>query len=320
MFNDRRPRVLDITAQRRRPAKDLVGHQIQQLTPVPNVVVDGTDRDLKLRSQSAHCEPFDPAATCDLQCRGDDHLLVQSLRTCLRPPYHCMIMNIVHDESQATSANPLTSMVNIVYYTDVVGRPKVRADRLDERSIVDAALTVARHRVADLTMRSVADELQVSVGAVYKHLAGRDALIALVVEEILGQAPPMAPDAGDGWLALRAQVLGIQALVDRYPGLDQVVIAHSPTSPTANELRREGMAALQKEGLTLDEAHRVYRSVTWLWLGSRVALQGRARTDTDIDTFADALDILISGLKQEIGTPHQRDRVADRTSTTDRRS
>ena len=182
----------------------------------------------------------------------------------------------------------------------MAGRPKVRSERLDQRAIVEAAFKVARHRVEDLTMRSVADELQVSVGAVYKHLAGRDALIALVVEEVLGQSPPMAPDTGDGWLALRAQVLGIQALMDRYPGLDQVVIAHSPHSPKANELRREGMAALQMDGLTLDEAHRVYRAVTWLWLGSRVALQGRARNNADIDTFADALDILIAGLKQEL--------------------
>ena len=190
----------------------------------------------------------------------------------------------------------------------MAGRPRVRAERLDKRSIVEAALTVAsRDQMAGLTMRAVSDELQVSVGAVYKHIAGRDALIALVVEEILGQAPPMAPDAGDGWLALRAQVLGIQALIDRYPGLDQIVIAHSPKSPKANELRREGMAALQSDGLTLDEAHRVYRAVTWLWLGSRVALEGRPRRDTDIDTFAEALDILISGLKQEIAESRHRD-------------
>ena len=173
---------------------------------------------------------------------------------------------------------------------------------------------MAGHRIDDLTMRSVADELQVSVGAVYKHLAGRDALIALVVEEILGQAPPMAPEAGDGWLTLRAQVLGTQALMDRFPGLDHVVIAHSPTSPKANELRREGMAALQNEGLTLNEAHRVYRAVTWLWLGSRVALDGRARTAADIDTFAHALDILITGLKQELESSRHRDRITDRSS------
>ena len=165
---------------------------------------------------------------------------------------------------------------------------------------MNAALKVAQHRLDDLTMRSVSDELQVSVGALYKHVAGREALIALVVEKILSQAPPMSPEAGDGWLALRAQVLGLQALVDLYPGLDQVVIAHSPNSPKANELRREGIAALQAEGLALDEALRVYRAVTYLWLGARVAVKGRARNDTDIDTFALALDVLLSGLKKNI--------------------
>ena len=180
----------------------------------------------------------------------------------------------------------------------MAGRPKVRKEPLHERAVVAAALKIARKRVSDLTMRAVSDELQVSVGALYKHVAGRDELLALVVEEILGQAPPLAPDTCDGWLALRAQVLGIQALMDRHPGLDDVVMAHSPKSPKANELRREGMAALRQEGLTLDEAHNVYRAVTWLWLGSRVALEGRHRRQADIDTFAESLDILISGLKR----------------------
>jgi len=196
----------------------------------------------------------------------------------------------------------------------MAGRPKVRAERLDESSIVNAALQIAQDRLDNLTMRSVADELQVSVGALYKHVAGRDALIALVVEKILSQAPPMSPAAGDGWLALRAQVLGLQALVDLYPGLDQEVIAHSPNSAKANELRREGIAALQAEGLALDEALRVYRAVTYLWLGARVAVQGRARNDTDIDTFALALDVLLSGLKENIA--ERRDNAV----TTRRRS
>jgi AcrR family transcriptional regulator len=184
----------------------------------------------------------------------------------------------------------------------MAGKPKVRRDRLDEQVIVAAALKIARRRVSDLTMRAVSDELQVSVGALYKHVSGRDELLALVVEEVLGQTPPITPDGADGWLALRAHVLGIQALMDRYPGLDGVVIAHSPKSPKSNELRMQGMAALQQEGLRPDEAHKVYRAVTWLWLGSRVSLEGRPRRQADIDTFAESLDILISGLKSHMMT------------------
>lgn len=193
----------------------------------------------------------------------------------------------------------------------MAGRPRVRAERLDEQSIVEAALEIARHRMADLTMRAVSDKLQVSVGALYKHIAGREALVALVVETILSQAPPMSPDVGDGWLALRAQVLGLQALVDQYPGLDEAVITHSPNSPKANDLRREGIAALTSQGFTTDEALRVYRAVTYLWLGSRVAARGRARNKTDIDTFASALDILLTGLKQEITEVRDRQRICE---------
>lgn len=195
----------------------------------------------------------------------------------------------------------------------MAGRPRVRTDPLNEQAIVDAALEIARHQMADLTMRSVSNKLQVSVGALYKHVAGRDALVALVVEKILSQAPPMSPNGGDGWLALRAQVLGLQALVDRYPGLDEIVIAHSPTSPKANALRREGMAALESQGLTADEAFLVYRAVTYLWLGARVAARGRERNKTDIDTFALALDVLLAGLKQEIAEVRQRQHICEQT-------
>ena len=191
----------------------------------------------------------------------------------------------------------------------MAGRPRVRADRLDEESIVDAALEIARNDMADLTMRSVSERLRVSVGALYKHVAGREELIALVVERILSQAPPMSPESGDGWLALRAQVMGLSAVVDQYPGLDEIVIAHSPNSPKANELRREGIAALTNQGLTTTEAFRVYRAVTYLWLGSRVAAQGRQRNATDVDTFVLALDILLNGLKQEITESRQRQKA-----------
>ncbi|WP_328354837.1 TetR/AcrR family transcriptional regulator [Mycobacterium sp. NBC_00419] len=183
----------------------------------------------------------------------------------------------------------------------MAGRPKNRQDRINTDVIVDAALEIAQHRLADLTMRSLSDKLQVTPGALYKHVSGREELVTMVVEKVLSEAPRISPDGGDCWLALRAQMLGMQALVDRYPGLDMEIVSRSPESPQANLMRRGGMDALQAQGLSLDEAVYVYRAVTYLWLGARVAVQGRARNKTDIDTFASALDILLSGLKTELG-------------------
>lgn len=114
---------------------------------------------------------------------------------------------------------------------------------------MDSALHVARQQMSDLAMRPVSAEPQVSVAALYKQVAGREALSALVIEQMLGPAPPMFPHAGDGWLALRARVHGLQALVDQCPRLDQVVMAHLPNSPKGHKLRREGMAALCGEGV-----------------------------------------------------------------------
>lgn len=187
----------------------------------------------------------------------------------------------------------------------MVGRPKVRSEALDVDAIVAAALKVSRKGLSALTMRSVSDELQVSVGALYKHVSGRDELLDLVVEHVLEQAPEGSGGTADGWLALRAHVLGIQALMDRYPGLDEAVIARSPRSPVANRLRQRGMTALQREGLSVEDAHKVYRAVTWLWLGSRTALEGRKRRKADIDTFAEALDVLIAGLRQHVDRPRR---------------
>jgi AcrR family transcriptional regulator len=194
----------------------------------------------------------------------------------------------------------LTAKVNKVYHHPMAGRPKVREDRLDEDAIAEAALELASERLSDLTMRALSAKLRVSAGALYKHVAGRDALIALVVEKVLALAPPMSVDCADGWLALRAQVLGMQALVDHYPGLDQVIISYSPASPQANRLRQRGIEALASQGLTHEQALYVYRAVTYLWLGSRVAVQGRRRNNVDIDTFTDALDILLRGLRSEL--------------------
>lgn len=133
----------------------------------------------------------------------------------------------------------------------MAGRSRVRAKRLDEDPIVNAALKVAQNGLDNLTMRSVSDELQVSVCALYMHVAGREALKALVVEKILNQGPRVSPEAGDG----------PQAMVDLYPGLDRIVIAHSPNFWKANEIRREGITTRRAEGLDVLRRHNCVTAV-----------------------------------------------------------
>jgi len=80
-----------------------------------------------------------------------------------RPPCHCWI-----PRERAIDPNDERDLQQ-----RMAGRPKVRAERLDESSIVDAPEDRA-DRVGT-TDHASWPTIQVSVGALYKHVAGRDA-------------------------------------------------------------------------------------------------------------------------------------------------
>lgn len=84
--------------------------------------------------------------------------------------------------------------------------------QLTGAAITQAALNILReYGLADVTMRRVATALHVAPGALYWHIANKQALIASLAEEIV--APVLQPDAADPE-ALCAQlyscVLGIR--------------------------------------------------------------------------------------------------------------
>lgn len=76
-----------------------------------------------------------------------------------------------------------------------------RKDGLTLESIVEIALAVVSADGADaLTMRRVAEELNTGAASLYRHVGGRDELIALVVDHVLGTMETVQPAAND-WRA-----------------------------------------------------------------------------------------------------------------------
>ncbi|HYZ66853.1 MAG TPA: helix-turn-helix domain-containing protein, partial [Mycobacterium sp.] len=58
--------------------------------------------------------------------------------------------------------------------------------QLHKRDVVDAATTLLdSHGIADLTMRRLARELNVSPGALYWHFANKQELLGAVADRIL---------------------------------------------------------------------------------------------------------------------------------------
>lgn len=183
----------------------------------------------------------------------------------------------------------------------MAGRPKTRAERLSPADIVAAALEVlSADGVEGLTMRTLATELQVSIGAVYNHISGRDQLLDLVVEHILLQVSTPSEPTEDGWAVAYDYAMATQAMLDQYPGLDTAVISRATSSPVAHEMRRQLRAALERSGLGRAEAEAADRAIGWLWLGSRVALGGRPQRPIEAEQFRMALVALIEGLQAAV--------------------
>lgn len=191
--------------------------------------------------------------------------------------------------------------MNSVHDGAVAGRPQNRAERLDQESIVAAASWIARTRgVEALTMRTLTAELQVSVGACYNHVRNRDELLDLVADDVLRQSPSLRGDVGDPWVAITTHTIGIQELLDDYPGLDTVVMRRAPNSTVSKQVRSDFVRLLVAHGISSADAQHVLRSVTWLWLGARISLGGRPQKPSERKYFARALDEMIAGLRQSL--------------------
>ena len=129
-------------------------------------------------------------------------------------------------------------------------RPR-RRPALTVEAIVAAAIAVLDEAgVAGLTMRRVAAELDTGAASLYAYVSGRDELLELVYDELLGSVPLPAPDPAR-W---REQVL------EMLRGLRDVLVSHRdaalaglgriPTSPKTLAAAEALVAALRAGGLS----------------------------------------------------------------------
>ncbi|WP_327260808.1 TetR/AcrR family transcriptional regulator C-terminal domain-containing protein [Streptomyces sp. NBC_01232] len=108
------------------------------------------------------------------------------------------------------------------------GRP-----RLTPRRIVDAAVAVVDADGLDaLSMQRVATELGCTAMALYRHVPGREHLLAAMADAAAGR-PPAA--TGEGWRAeVEAWVDALWSTYGRHPWMVRIPTASAPVGP--NEL------------------------------------------------------------------------------------
>ncbi|HEX3545091.1 MAG TPA: TetR/AcrR family transcriptional regulator [Mycobacterium sp.] len=151
--------------------------------------------------------------------------------------------------------------------------------QLHKRDVVEAATTLLdSYGIADLTMRRLARELDVSPGALYWHFANKQQLLGAVADRIL-QSVDGVPG---GW---RHRVTGIcralrDALLSHTDGAELVSasFAAGQSQAMARVLQRLGDAA-EEAGVEPEHAELAARTVVYYVLGFTADEQSRLQWD-----------------------------------------
>jgi len=126
---------------------------------------------------------------------------------------------------------------------------------IDRKQIAVAALAIVDERgPRALTMRAVADALGVTAMALYHYVDDKTALVALLVDEAIGDRPLPSP-TGAGWqedvLELARWMRGGAQL---HPGIASLRQEHRVWTPTVMSLGERWLGLWLQSGLPLDAA------------------------------------------------------------------
>ncbi|MBB5913682.1 AcrR family transcriptional regulator [Nocardia transvalensis] len=140
-----------------------------------------------------------------------------------------------------------------------------------DQPLTRGVIVAAARRVADeegieaLTLRRVAQELNTGQASLYRHIADRRELLALLNED-LARAFPVVRDGAARDRILEQWLGAHQVLID-HPWAARVITDASSVTATALPFAEAGLTALLDAGLTPDIAARTYRAIWLLLLG-----------------------------------------------------
>ncbi|MGV0792250.1 TetR family transcriptional regulator [Mycolicibacterium sp. XJ1819] len=146
--------------------------------------------------------------------------------------------------------------------------------QLTKRDVVDAAASLLdNYGIADLTMRRLARELEVSPGALYWHFANKQELLGAVADRIL-DGVPAATGIVEVCTGLR------DALLSHTDGAELVSASFAAGQSQAMTRILASLAgAAADAGLAVEQAELAARTVVYYVLGFTVDEQSRLQWD-----------------------------------------
>ncbi len=127
-----------------------------------------------------------------------------------------------------------------------------RADRrpLTRDAIVDAALTVLeRDGLAGLSMRRLAKELGSGAASLYWHVGGKEELLGLVLDRIVGESKVPEPDPANWQEQVKAMLRETRRVLTSRRDAGQLSMGRVPTGPNALPVMDRSIGVLRAAAL-----------------------------------------------------------------------
>lgn len=151
---------------------------------------------------------------------------------------------------------------------ELTQRPTSGSEPLTTERIVEVALElVAEVGVDDLSMRELARRLGSAPMSLYRHVADRDMLIVLCIEELARHVRDRTPAQGPWRTVVIVCLTAVRDVLSRHPGLARHVMARPEVSPTVLEIMDRVAAALMAAGLSPAAAAQTHAALWALTLG-----------------------------------------------------
>jgi AcrR family transcriptional regulator len=148
--------------------------------------------------------------------------------------------------------------------TPVDANPQPRMP-LSKQRVLRAAVALADQGGVDaLSMRKLAQQLDVVPMALYKHVANKDELLDGMIDVVVGEIDP--PPSGADWkTAIRQRVLSARSALLRHPWASRVIESRTRPTPTVVEYMDSMIGLFRAGGFSIDLTHHAMHA-----MGSRL--------------------------------------------------
>jgi len=168
--------------------------------------------------------------------------------------------------------------------TEIDASAPTRVPLTKERVLQTAVEFADSNGIESLSMRKLAQALDVVPMALYRHVANKDELLSGMVDVVVGEIDPPLGDA-DWKTAIRERILSARRTLLRHPWASRVMESRTTPTPVVLSYMDSMIGLFRTGGFSLDLTHHVLHA-----MGSRMFgfTQELFNDTTDADPAAEA--------------------------------